>query len=239
VTFKDGSTTIGSSNLSGGVATFSTSTLTAAVHTIKAVYNGDTNYLTSQDSVSPNVIKAVLTVTANSASRAYGAANPTFTPSYSGFVNGESSSVLTGAPSLTTTANATSPVSGYTITAAQGSLAATNYSFTFVNGTLTVTQASTLTTVTGPPTGSTNGLLTFTANVTYAGGGLAPAGSSTVTFVDSYSSAILCVANLSGSDGTASFACTTAAGTYLVVGTFSGDTNYSGSVSPAYPLTIN
>ena len=52
-----------------------------------------------------NVGKAVLTVTANNASRAYGAANPTFTASYNGFVNGDTPAVLTGAPSLTTTAS--------------------------------------------------------------------------------------------------------------------------------------
>jgi hypothetical protein len=85
---------------------------------------------------------AVLTVTANDASRAYGAANPTFTPNYSGFVNGETlgTSGVSGAPSLTTTAGTSSPVvvGGYAITAAKGTLASTNYSFAFAAGTLTV-----------------------------------------------------------------------------------------------------
>ena len=88
------------------------------------------------------VSKAMLTVTANNATRAYGAANPTFTASYAGFVNGDTLSVLSGAPSLTTTATASSPAGNYTITAAVGTLAAANYSFTFVNGTLTVTQGA-------------------------------------------------------------------------------------------------
>lgn len=236
VTFKDGSTTIVSGALSGGVASFSTSTLTAAVHTIKAVYSGDTNYLTSQDALAQTVNKAVLTVTANSASRAYGAPNPAFTPNYSGFVNGENSSVLSGAPSLTTTANATSPVGGYTITAAQGTLAATNYSFSLVNGTLTVTQASTITTVTGPFSPATAGPLTFTATVAYSGTGSAATG--TVTFSDSISLGTLCVADLSG--GTASCGFTiNDAGLYSITATYSGETNYSGSVSLAYPLTVN
>jgi hypothetical protein len=91
------------------------------------------------------VNKAPLTVTANDDSREYGAANPTFTANFSGFKNGENlaSSGVTGSPSLTTTATATSSVSGspYAITAAVGTLAADNYSFTYQNGSLTVTKA--------------------------------------------------------------------------------------------------
>ena len=44
---------------------------------------------------------AVLTVTANNASMTYGGNLPTFTASYSGFVNGDGQGVLSGAPSLT------------------------------------------------------------------------------------------------------------------------------------------
>src|SRR5213079_3470270 len=51
---------------------------------------------------------------------------------------------VTGSPSLTTTATATSSVASgpYTITAAVGTLAAGNYTFSFANGELTVTKAS-------------------------------------------------------------------------------------------------
>ena len=90
--------------------------------------------------------KAVLTVTADNKTRAYGDANPTFSASYSGFVNGETlaTSGVTGAPSLTTTATTTSSVSGspYPITVTLGTLSSANYSFSFVNGTLTVTKAT-------------------------------------------------------------------------------------------------
>ena len=81
-------------------------------------------------------------MTANNASRSYSAANPTFTQSYSGFVNGDTSSALNGAPSLTTTATSTSAPGTYSITAAVGTLTASNYTFSFVNGTLTVTAAT-------------------------------------------------------------------------------------------------
>jgi hypothetical protein len=44
VNFLDGTTQIGSAALNGGVATFSTSALTAGAHSITAAYSGDGNY---------------------------------------------------------------------------------------------------------------------------------------------------------------------------------------------------
>ena len=83
--------------------------------------------------------KATLTVTANNAASTYGQMPGPFTPSYAGFVNGDTAATaLTGAPSLTTTATASSPAGSYPIVAALGSLAAANYSFGFVNGILTI-----------------------------------------------------------------------------------------------------
>ena len=93
-----------------------------------------------------SIAKANLTVTANNATREYGDANPAFSASYSGFKNGENlgTSEVTGTPSLTTSATATSAVAGspYAITAAAGTLSSANYSFTFVDGQLTITKAT-------------------------------------------------------------------------------------------------
>jgi hypothetical protein len=91
-----------------------------------------------------NVAKAALTVTADSKTRSYGAANPALTASYTGFVNGDSSSVLSGGPSLSTSATTNSAVAGspYTISVTNGTLSAANYSFVFVNGSLSVTKAA-------------------------------------------------------------------------------------------------
>ena len=56
VTFKDGATTLGTGTLNGsGVATFATSALTVAAHTIYAVYAGDVNFVTSTGSMIQNV----------------------------------------------------------------------------------------------------------------------------------------------------------------------------------------
>jgi hypothetical protein len=43
ITFKDGTTTLGTITLSGAAASLSTSSLTAGTHSITAAYNGDTN----------------------------------------------------------------------------------------------------------------------------------------------------------------------------------------------------
>ncbi|HEY5314842.1 MAG TPA: MBG domain-containing protein, partial [Pirellulales bacterium] len=149
VTFEEGSTVL-ASNVSlnaSGMAAFAISTLTvgASPHEITAIYNAAGQYITSDGSANQTISKAHLTVTANPASRLYGAADPTFTATISGFANGETlaSSGVSGAASLTSNDTATSPVGGtYTITAALGSLVANNYDFTtFVTAALTVDQA--------------------------------------------------------------------------------------------------
>src|SRR5439155_3540712 len=113
--------------------------ITGAIGTLSAG-----NYSFSFGDGQLTITKATLTVTANDTNRVYGAANPVFTASYSGFANGETlgTSDVTGSPSLTTAATPGSAVSGspYTITAAVGSLSSGNYSFSFADGQLTVTK---------------------------------------------------------------------------------------------------
>lgn len=70
--------------------------------------------------------------------KVFGAANPLLTDTISGFMNGDSPSVVSGAANLNTTATAASGVGSYPITAAAGTLSAVDYTFAFVNGTLTV-----------------------------------------------------------------------------------------------------
>ncbi|HEX4006354.1 MAG TPA: MBG domain-containing protein [Acidobacteriaceae bacterium] len=101
-----------------------------------------TDYAAVTTTVTLLVNKDVLTVRAVSASRAYGVANPTLTDTFTGFVNGDTQSVVSGAAALSTTATSASTVGSFPITAAQGTLSAANYTFGFVNGTLTVTQAT-------------------------------------------------------------------------------------------------
>ena len=88
------------------------------------------------------VDKAILTVTPNNQSIASGSVVPSLSATITGFVNGDTQTVVTGQPTLTTTATSSSPAGSYPITATLGTLAVANYSFTFGTGTLTITPAS-------------------------------------------------------------------------------------------------
>jgi hypothetical protein len=111
--------------------------ITAALGTLSAA-NYNFRFLGGTLTVRP----AVLTVTATSFSKIYAAAMPTLTDTISGFVNGDTAaSAVTGTPTLSTVATAVYNVGAYAITPAKGTLAASNYSFAFVPGTLTITPA--------------------------------------------------------------------------------------------------
>ena len=148
--------------------------LTAGPQTLSVTFTPtDTiDYTTAMTTVQLTVNPAPLTVTANNANMTVGSAVPTLTASYSGFENGDTSSVLSGAPSLTTTATSSSPAGTYPITAALGTLSAANYSFVFVNGTLSVVQAPTeVLTTTAVLSGSAAGGYTALVTVTNSGTG--------------------------------------------------------------------
>ena len=147
VQFYDAAAPLGSPvlvNTGTGVATYSSTALGAATHAVTAAYSGHWLHVAStSDALSHVVDKASLTVTAVDAFRPTETANPDpFTYTITGFQNGENlaTSGVTGTPALTTTAVLLSPPGDYAITCALGSLAASNYNFTLVNGTLTVAE---------------------------------------------------------------------------------------------------
>ena len=121
----------------------STLTITGAgLIKVQATQTGNSNYTAANPvTMSFTVSQAALTVTANDTSKVYGAVNPEFTDTITGFVNGDTSAVVTGTATLTTTATAAAGVGTYAITAAAGTLTASNYMFAFVPGTLTVSKA--------------------------------------------------------------------------------------------------
>ena len=88
------------------------------------------------------VSKVLLTVTPNAASRSFGTSNPTFDFGLTGFVGTDGPSAVSGSPAIVTTAGPTSPPGDYPLTATIGTLAATNYSFTFTPSTLTITPGN-------------------------------------------------------------------------------------------------
>jgi len=106
------------------------------------------------------VTPATLTVTAHNETATYSAQVPAYTYAITGYVNGDPSSVVTGVPSITTTATIratptrglvilTSPVGTYSINPHWGSLATNkNYKFAFAPGTLTITPSTSPLTIT-------------------------------------------------------------------------------------------
>ncbi|MCY2995051.1 MAG: MBG domain-containing protein, partial [Planctomycetota bacterium] len=67
---------------------------------------------------------------------------PSLLSTITGFVNGDTSSVVSGQPSLSTTATPTSLTGVYPISITANTLAASDYTFTLVSGSLTVTVSS-------------------------------------------------------------------------------------------------
>ncbi len=112
------------------------------------------------------VTPAALTITADDQSKVYGAALPTLTASYTGFVNGDTPASLTTEPALLTTATASSHVAGnpYTITASGAT--SSDYSISYVSGSLTI--APTWLTITADDQTTVYGaaLPTLTASIT-------------------------------------------------------------------------
>jgi sugar lactone lactonase YvrE len=114
------------------------------------------------------VFPAAVTITAASFTRVYGQPNPAFTYKISGLVHGDTAAALGGSPVLIAAAAANSPAADYPIVPTQGSIATTNYSLTFVPGTLTVTGhvAQTITFSAIPSVPLAVGALTLSAHST-------------------------------------------------------------------------
>jgi hypothetical protein len=227
-----------------------TTALMAGTHMITAIYSGDSNYVASTGGPLTQVVNpAVLTVMANNATMTFGSTPPTFTASYSGFVNGDTVAVLMGAPSLTvscgvitvhrsthTPQTCTLTPGTYPIVAALGTLSAANYTFTFVNGTLTITPAVTTTALFSSLNPAVSGQsVTFTATITPT---LYPAPTGTVEFQANGADISGCSAVTPVSGSATCTTTTLATGTDTIMASYSGDSNYLASVSAALSEVI-
>jgi hypothetical protein len=156
-----------------GTPTFTTSATVSSPLGIYSVMPGGVSAANYTIVFAPGTLtvgKAPLTVTANNLNRVFGVANPTLTYTITGFQNQDPSSVVSGAASCSTTATTSSAIGGYPITCTQGSLASTNYTFSFVAGTLTVSSPDLIVksvSVTGTPL--SGGSLTVTDTTTNQG----------------------------------------------------------------------
>ncbi len=107
-------------------------------YTVKAINGVPRNYELGE--ITPGtltIMPAPLTIKASDKTRQYYSDNPSFSYTCSGFVNGDNSSTLSPAPTLTTTANMSSNVGTYEIIVSNANNP--NYSISYTNGTLTIT----------------------------------------------------------------------------------------------------
>jgi hypothetical protein len=151
VTLYSGLTALGSCSLNGTANTcsFSLTHVAAGTQVMTASYaggaslDGNENFgSSSSGGVAFAVSQAVLQVTANNASVVAGGAMPTFGYTVTGYVNSDTGAVLSGAPTISTTATSTAVIGEFPITITTGTLAASNYTFTFTDGYLYVTGTS-------------------------------------------------------------------------------------------------
>ena len=118
-----------------------TATKTSAVGTypITVTKGTVTNTLATYVNGTLTITKAPLTVTAKSYTIKQGDALPTFEVNYAGFKNNETAAVLTKKANATCAATSWSDVGTYEITVSGAK--AGNYDFSYVKGTLTITEA--------------------------------------------------------------------------------------------------
>ena len=177
-----------------------------------------TNYAITFASGTLTINPAGLTITADNQSKAYGAALPGLTVSYSGWVNGDTAASLTIPPAVTTTGTASSAVGTYPITAS-GAVDA-NYTISYVAGTLTVNPVGL--TITANDQSKAYGAALPALTVSYNG------------FVNGDTAASLTTAPTVTTTGTAS----SAVGTYPITASGAVDANYTISYV-AGTLTVN
>ncbi len=135
---------------------------TYAINQGTVTLNG--NYAITYLSANLTINKAVLTVTASNASMCQSDGFPTFGVSYSGFKVGDTETALSTKPTVSTTANR-NVAGNYALVPAGG--AANNYSFVYVNGTLTINALPTVNIVSNKGTDLSKG---ETAALTASGG---------------------------------------------------------------------
>jgi hypothetical protein len=249
VTFKDGVYTIGSAVLSGGVATFTTSSLSAGSHSITGVYSGDAKYTSATSPALPQTVnKLAPTVSVTSS------VNPSVTGQLTTFTATVSGTAATPTGTVTITADGSS-IGTITLSGGTGTLSvpltATGATRSIVAGyggdsnynwanssavSQTVNAASTTIAVTASSNPAISGAsLTFTATVSaIAPGQGTPTG--TVTFSDGGNP--LGTQTLTGGAATLSTSALSS-GSHNITATYGGTPAFAASTSSTLTETIS
>lgn len=197
--------------------------------TVTAIQAGNATYHTAAPVVQTfSVGPAQLNITVANAFREQGAPNPNFTysvgctlPQSGCFVLSDTDvpGVISGVPDVTTVADENSPPGTYPIVPSQGTLAAPNYYFVFVDGTLTVSPPGTYAITANPST----------LSITH---GQSAQATLTITPANFYQGAV----TLTCGQLPVNVSCVVSPSTY----TFTGSQNANGQENPAQgTVTIN
>ncbi len=240
VTFYDGGASIGTGSVSGTTATLTTSSLGSGVHSISAVYGGNSVF---SESVSPAISQTVSTIGAVTTTALTSSINPSLTGATVKFVATVTSSLsgITGSVTFKdgTTTLATVALASGSASYSTSSLAAGTHSNTAVYGGSSTLAPSTspplsqrvllptTTTVSSSSNPATSGqFITLTATVSGAAAGQ----NGYVTFLDG--GVPLSTVPLNGTVAVLSLS-SLAKGTHVITALYGGDTVYGGSISPA------
>ena len=164
--------TVTLTSLTPSVCTVSGTTITLAskgLCQIRATQPGNGTYAPASPVTQEFLVTAVaITITAPAVTVNYGDSIPTLgNPTFgSGFVNGDTSAVLTTQPTCVTTYTATSTVAGGATTTCSGAVAA-NYTFTYVDTPVTINKAPVVITASSTTVDYGDSVPTITA--TYSG----------------------------------------------------------------------
>jgi predicted secreted protein len=238
VQFLDGSTLLATVSLSGSSAVFSTTALAAGVHSISAVYGGDSNYIGATSPVLAQTIKAASTTTVISTQ------NPSPVGQPATFIATVTPSTATGTVQFLdgTTVLGTVTVSGGSASFTTSSLAQGTHSITAVYSGDASDTASTSAVLSQGVKLMTGLAVTLNPNPAAVGqtivitGTLNSAATGTVQFLDG--STVLATITISA--GTASYSTSALAqGTHSITLIYSGDANYLSTQSATYTLTVN
>ena len=253
VTFQDGGGTIGTGSVNGaGQATFTTSALSVASHSITAIYGGDTNFLTSTSgalsqtvsqagtttalisSVDPSTVNQSVTFTATVSAVSPGAGLP------SGTVTFTDTTTATSLGTFPLDPSAQAAVTTSTLSAGSHAITATysgDANFTGSTGgplTQSVTLNASTTTLASSQNPAVFGeSVTLTATIS----GSAGTATGTVDFLDNGSPIATGVALVAG---VATFTTgTLSVGAHPMTAVYSGDPTYGGGTSNVLTQTIN
>ena len=197
----------------------------AGSYPVRVTYAGNGGALPASGDGTLSVSRAPLAIRANDAAKYYGEELPTFTASGVGFVNGDTLTTLGGTLGFTTSATATSAVGTYAVT--PGGLSSPNYAITFIDGTLTISKATTTLTLSSAPNPSKpNETVELRVSVGVAAPG---AGTPTGSVEFRQDGVLLDIEKLK--NGVATLEVAFRKGTYAISAVYSGDGNFNGSAS--------